>query len=297
MRTTRTIGLVLPPAPGDLQLNSFFISSMRGIGTCARSRDYFLLCSIARDEADERRIISGYIGGRLVDGVVLMTVRDNDHVVELINERRFPCAVIGRPEDAESLLWVDNDNFHAMYRVVNDLLDQGHRRIAFVGTAWHENYTKDRYQGYLMAIHNRGLTLNPELVPISPERAAGLEVPAAGLPAHNSEEIGYAAMSSLLDAQKPDAVVATDDLLAFGVLRAADERGLTEIAVAGFNNSVRAAYQRPSLTSVEIHPEELGYQAAHLLIASLQGDPQQLNHRIIETSVIHRDTTMLRERR
>ncbi|HUX11626.1 MAG TPA: hypothetical protein VMW87_01285, partial [Spirochaetia bacterium] len=139
-------------------------------GTCARSREYLLLCSIARDEADERCIISDFIRGRLVDGVVLMSVRDDDHLIEGSNERPFPCAVIGRPENAESLLWVDNDNFQAMYRLVNDLLDQGHRRIAFVGAAWHENYTKDRYEGFRMAIHNRGLTLSPELVSVSPEK-------------------------------------------------------------------------------------------------------------------------------
>ncbi|HUX13087.1 MAG TPA: substrate-binding domain-containing protein, partial [Spirochaetia bacterium] len=125
----------------------------------------------------------------------------------------------------------------------------------------------------------------------------GLGVPAVGVPAPNSDWLGYAAMNTILDAGKPDAVVATDDLLAFGVLRAADERGFTDIAVAGFNNSVRAAYQRPALTSVEIRPEELGYQAAHLLIASLAGDPQASNHRVIETSVIHRDITLLRRRR
>jgi DNA-binding LacI/PurR family transcriptional regulator len=97
-------------------------------------------------------------------------------------------------------------------------------------------------------------------------------------------------MKEILRQVIPEAVVATDDFLAFGSLQALQEQELSQVPVYGFNNSIRARYQRPSLASVDIHPEELGYHAARLLIESIQNPQLEAKHQIVATSLIHRET-------
>ena len=98
-------------------------------------------------------------------------------------------------------------------------------------------------------------------------------------------------MQALLKHRTPDAVVTTDDYIAFGVLDALSEAGLDDIAVVGFNNTLRGRYQTPTLTSVDVNPAELGGGAAALLIDKITGRDGAGDHRIIDTVLIERDST------
>ena len=91
--------------------------------------------------------------------------------------------------------------------------------------------------------------------------------------------------------QLPDAVVATDDHIAFGVLDALGERGLDDVAVVGFNNTLRGRYQSPALTSVDVNPSELGAEAAALLIDTVRGVEGLPDHRIVKTMLIERESS------
>ena len=88
----------------------------------------------------------------------------------------------------------------------------------------------------------------------------------------------------------PHAVVTTDDLLGFGALKYSREHQLN-VKVTGFNNIPLSEYQTPPLTSVDIKAEDLGYNAAKLLIRSLEGFENTVNHYIVGTELIEREST------
>ncbi len=67
-----------------------------------------------------------------------------------------------------------------------------------------------------------------------------------------SENGGEATMQTILKCRRPDAVIVTDDYIAFGVIKALAEAGVNDIAVVGFNNTLRGRYQSPTLTSTSI---------------------------------------------
>jgi LacI family transcriptional regulator len=169
---------------------------------------------------------------------------------------------------------VDNDNFHAVYNVVNLLVDRGARSVAFVGGPETFSVTRDRLSGYRQALSIRGLK--------DDQVGFGLDFSEAG---------GRETMRTLLKAGMPDAVVTTDDYIAFGVMEALKEAGLGEIAVVGFNNTLRGRYQSPALTSVDVRPSDLGAQAAGLLIDKIMGIEVLSDHRIVDTVLIERDST------
>jgi DNA-binding LacI/PurR family transcriptional regulator len=274
--TTGNLGLILPNSKDDLFLNPFFIEAMRGIGIESQSRGYNLMFSFSNNEDEEVGFITHYIQSRWVDGIILLTSRENDVCIEYLMEKRFPFVVVGRPEDTEGVNWVDNDNIHAVEEVTRLLFHRGCRRPAFLGGPGSFTFTRDRLSGYRRALETRGLPENDLLVELVSDF---------------SEEAGLEGMRRILERDRPDGVVAADDYLGFGAIRALKEADLGGTAVIGFNNTLRGRYQSPSLTSVDVNPLELGRNATEILINDIHNGASTPKHRIVETYIIERETT------
>ncbi|EOD00786.1 LacI family DNA-binding transcriptional regulator [Caldisalinibacter kiritimatiensis] len=274
-KSTKTLGIILPNTSEDLFMNPFFIQAMRGISVYGQKKGYYIMYSYSNNEEEEVDFISKYINSKWVDGIILLTARQNDRCISYLKEVNHPFVVIGRPENTEEILWVDNDNFKAMYDVVTHLIEKGHRNIAFIGGPHSLNVTKDRFEGYKMALQARGINIDEHMISET----------------DFSEDRGYDAMKKILEQKIPDAVVTTDDLIAFGALKAIKEMDEKKIAVVGFNNTLLAAYQSPTLTSVDIKTERLGYRAAQLLIDKIENKETKVNHYIVETELIEREST------
>lgn len=274
-KTTKTIGLILPNSDEDLFVNPFFTQVMRGISLYAQKKGYYIMYSYSRSQDDEVNFIKNFINSKWVDGFILTTARKDDKCISYLKSIEHPFVVIGKPENPEGTLWVDNDNFHAMYSVVNNLVQKGKRSIAFIGGAMELNVTRNRLEGYKTALVNCGINVDDELIE----------------EADFSEITGYKSMEKILAKKHPTAVVTTDDLLAFGVLQVLKDKGIDDISVVGFNNTQLAAYQTPSLSSVDINAEDLGYYASKLLINKLENIKENINSYIIDTELIERESS------
>ncbi len=272
---THTLGLILPSEGDDLFKNPFFIQVMTGISVYAQKKGYYIMYAFSKNENEEVNFIKNYTNSRLVDGIILLTSRANDKCIKFLNKISYPFVVVGRPENTENTLWVDNDNFQAMYKVVNTLIMKGHRSIAFIGGPKDWNMSKDRLDGYKRAFQVHGINFNDNLIAQENDF---------------TEECGMEGMRKILDFTMPSAVVTTDDLLAFGANAVLEEKKIKDISLVGFNNTPLAAYQTPSLSSVDINANKLGYYAAKLLIDKLKDSSITDNHYIIETNLIERDS-------
>ncbi|MFW5776467.1 MAG: LacI family DNA-binding transcriptional regulator [Spirochaetota bacterium] len=272
----KSLGVLLPHSSDDLLLHPFFPLVMRGVSLHAQSRGYVTTYGFSGEMPDRLRLLEQFVATASVRGIVLLAAYQEDPCVDYLLGEHVPFVVIGRPEHAGDVLWVDNDNFHAMYDVVNRLIQAGCRRIAFLGGAENLNVTHDRLEGYRMALGNRGIGPDARLV-----RYAG------GF----SESDGYRAMVELLAPARPDGVVATDDLLALGALKALSDSGLGQLPCVGFNNCREAREHVPSLSSVEIRPEELGRHAARLVIERMETGTASEDHVIVPTLFVGRETT------
>ena len=274
-KTTKTIGLVLPNTDEDLFVNPFFIQIMRGISHYAQKKGYFIMYTYSNNEDQEVEYIASLINSRRVDGIILPVVRKNDKCVAYLKEADYPFVVIGKPENTEGVLWVDNDNFHAMYSVVNYLIQKGERKIAFIGGPSTLNVTINRLEGYMKAMDNIGEKIDENMIQA----------------AEFTENSGYDAMKRILIKGIPTAVVTTDDLIAFGASKAVSELSDQHISIIGFNNTPLAAFRNPTLSSVDINSEELGYFAVKLLINKLENEKEYINNYIVKTKLVEREST------
>lgn len=274
-KATRVIGIVLPNEAEDLFKNPFFIQVMTGISTYSQKSGYYIMYTFCTSEEEELSSVQNYINSNLVDGIILTLARVEDKCIKYLQEIEFPFVVIGRPEDTTNVLWVDNDNFQAMYNVVSKLFIKGYKEIAYIGAKKELNVSKDRLDGYKQVHKIHGIAIDENLI---------VEVE------DFKESLGYNAMDQILRVKKPGALVVTDDLLAFGANTYLNEKGINDISIIGFNNTPLAEYQRPSLTSVDINAKELGYYAAKLLVDKLTDNIKD-RHYIIETNLVEREST------
>lgn len=274
-KSTKTLGLLLPGAEDDLLINPFFVQAMRGICSYAKKRGYYILLAHAEKNEDETEVLNKLIGSKWVDGIILTTVKDNDSRIVFLKKRAHPFVVIGKPDDEEHTLWVDNDNVNAMFNIVDMLIKKGHRTIGFVGGADEFKVTKNRLLGYLKALRSNNIETDLNLV----------------YEKDYTEEAAYEATMEIINYKIPDAIVTTDDLIAFGVQRALIERDLKDIAHVGFNNTSLSQYKSPSISSVDINAEKLGMFAVKLLIGKIEGENLETNSYIIDTKFIERDST------
>ena len=273
--STKTIGLIIPSKDENLFKNPFFIQAMRGISLYAQKKNYKIMFNYSGNPQEELQFIRDFVNAKWVDGIVLLTAYENDMCIDYLSQELFPFVVIGRPYNVNDIMWVDNDNFQATYHLVNTLIQKGCQEIGFIGGPQNYVFSKDRLEGFRRALELRNICYHPEMI-VEMEDF--------------TEIFGYEGMKLICEAAIPQAVVTTDDLLAIGVLKYINEKNLS-VKVTGFNNIPLSEYQTPSLSTVDIRAEELGYQAARLLIEKLEGVELTVNHCIVSTDWIERDST------
>ena len=87
------------------------MQAMKGMSRYAQSNKYYIAYAFSEDEKAESEYISDFISSNLVDGVCILRARSEDKSIQYLKDVGFPFVVIGRPEESEGTLWVDNDNF------------------------------------------------------------------------------------------------------------------------------------------------------------------------------------------
>ena len=272
---SRILGVVLPNEAQDLLTNTFFLQAMKGMSKYAQNKRYYITYAFSEDEKTELEYINNFITSNLVDGICLLRARTNDESIKYLTDTEFPFVVIGRPEESEELLWVDNDNFQATYNLVNELIKKGHKNIAFLGAKKEWNVTKDRFKGFKVACEINGISIQDKNVVMMNDF---------------NEKEGINGTIKLLESITPTAIIVEDDILAFGTLKVLKERNITNVEVVGFNNNPLDEFQTPSLSSVDINAAELGYYAAKILIDFLENNQITINHYIIDSKLVKRES-------
>lgn len=188
-----------------------------------------------------------------------MTSRVNDKAIKYLREINFPFCVIGSPLDDKQIFnHVDNDNITASYELTKHLIDEGKKKIAIIAGDKNLIATVHRIKGYEKALIETQCKLDENLI----------------YTGDFDEKTGYTYAKYLFDNKiNPDAILATDDLVAFGVVRYLLEKDIKipdEVAVASFNNSILSRQFQIPITSVDIHADTLGEEAVKILIEYMQ---------------------------
>ncbi len=274
--TANAIGILIPPGTDEFFVNPFFPEMMSGISEMAQRHGFDIVLSTSA--RDEEMVLESMMHGGRVDGVLLLRSRNQDPSIQSVIENGFPAVLLGRPADDVPISYVNNDNVTAAYEATMHLIRLGHKRIGFLGGAKNLVVTADRMEGYKKALLESGVEWDERM----------------NVSSFLLEQGGYLGMMRLLAlSDRPTAILAADDVLAFGAMRAAAELGYRipeELAIVGFNDIRLAELANPSLTSVRVFMQELGKEAGRLLIGQIEGELEAPEHKIVPTSLVIRNS-------
>jgi DNA-binding LacI/PurR family transcriptional regulator len=257
LNASRTVGYRIEPvARGALaSIHDRFLHALAEAGSQA---DLHFLVYTAESAAGEIAAAQRLRGSGSADAFVLYDIAADDPRPAAFLDLEIPFVTFGHTGgDTDGRHpWVDVDNEAGVGMVVDHLVQQGHRRIAFLGWPSGSTIGDRRAGGWQAAVERHGLaTARGTFDARCEDTAAAAAERAYGL-------LGLA--------EPPTAFVAATDTLAVGVLRGCQRRGVEpgrDVAVVGFDDTPTAAALE--LSSVRQPIESVGRQ----LIAALFDGP------------------------
>lgn len=191
---------------------------------------------------------------------ILVTPQDHIKFAQLIMEAKFPMVLVDHCPAGIDCPSVQFDCFHAGCTVTDHLLKTGASRIGFLTNNGLRLSGRNRHQGYVWAMRENGLQPDPELVSFESNSHPNFDDPF-----REPTEIAKAYLKRV-NVTKLDAVVCSNDVLAIGLLRAADELGFKvpeDFRVAGIDDLRLSA--ELGLTTYRPPFEALGIRAFEML--------------------------------
>lgn len=213
-------------------------------------------------ERDRRDIINRVLASQLTAGLLAVYPgRASAHLTELYRQG-LPVVVIDDQQEQHTP-WVRADNLTGAYSAVRHLIGLGHRRVAHIQGPAEYLASADRHAGYLRALGEAGIDPDPQLI------LEGDFLPPSGLACANR-------LFALPPEQRPTAIFAATDQMAYGVLQAAEQHGLAvprDVALVGFDDDAPSAHVHPPLTTIRQPYAEMGERGIQLLLSMLAESP------------------------
>lgn len=264
--------------------NPVYVEMMRGIHDVIAPHGYRVVIMTTGDTAASAAELVRSLGSGFVDGMIITPLRTDDRLIAEIQRSPVPVVVIGRAMSGHGLSSVSTDSAAGIGEAVRHVYARGRRRIGFLNGPVDTTPGASRQRGFDAAVAAEGVTADH----VETEIADDFTV-AAGL---------AAARRLFARAPRPaeqlDAVVAANDLLAIGAVRAARELGLSvpgDIAMTGMDDTELGRVFLPSLTSVSLGSAERGRAAAELMLGLTDDPDQAAQHLDVGPELIAREST------
>jgi DNA-binding LacI/PurR family transcriptional regulator len=242
----------------------FYLELLRVIERELEQEDYDLLLPSRPytafgpvDDPETSYILN--LQSRGVAGVITMALNSNDPRIQGLCRSSLPAVFIDSIFQGEKTTYVKSDYREAARDATEYLLSLGHRRVAFFTGDPTAVIGTERLMGYQQAMAAAGLLIDPSLV-----RQSGWE----------TRDAYQAALSFLSERREFTAIVASSDMMAFGILRALRQYRLRvpeDVSVIGFDGINLGAESDPPLTTIVQDKQALGQGAVSRLIQMIQG--------------------------
>lgn len=277
----KVIGVVVPNL-----VTHYYAAVLDGIEDEARRAGYSVISANSHEDfEDERQAIDNFIGLH-VEGIIAclaQTTTDYSHFEE-ISDMGIPLVFFGRTCLTDRFSCVTANGDEAAQMATQHLIDTGSRRIAFIGGPNHLDMVRRRKHGYLEALRENKMEIDRDMVVCD----------------KIDYEVALHAVEKLLDSpNRPDAILAFNDIITFAAFTAIKNKGLNipdDVALIGFTDDVHAAYVTPRMSAIEDQSREMGIKACQLLLKSIGGDTK-VNKEIVPQQLVIRETSAKNEKK
>ncbi|SOH95014.1 LacI family transcriptional regulator [Monaibacterium marinum] len=257
---TKSLGLVIQLSDHDAQ-RPFLAEFLAGLSQGASQEGWTLTIAASDSQDAALETFRSMISDRKADGFILPRTLSKDPRVELLRAADVPFVLFGRADDPTGCAWFDVLGEDAMHDAVRHLAALGHRRIGFINGGMQYTYAPLRRDGFLSAMAQEGLPIDPahmceDAVTIGQGEVAALEILSSETP--------------------PTAIICAVDMSALGVYRAAAGQGLSigrDLSVIAYDGTPDGSYLTPPLSTFSVDFTQAGKRLSALLIRRIMGEP------------------------
>lgn len=279
VKKTNNIGVLAP----DIS-NPFFADIVKGVESVAKEKGcQFFLCNTNGDVEVERNAL-GAFESQNVDGIINIAPRMEDG--ELFASVGLPHVVVDRPVDTPGLMGcVCSNNDTGCRQLAQHFLEMGHSRFAcLAGPLDNVPNARARLDGYRDELLRAGVSKRDIAVYVG----------------EFCFEDGYSFMGKMLSRKSvPTAVFVSSDLMAWGALECAKERGVRipqDMAIAGFDNVYFSTLVSPALTTIDAPKFKCGVLAFGMLHDLMSGNEGIARQVTMDTRLVVRGSTIFLHR-
>src|SRR5690606_11491200 len=155
-KKTKVIGVILPTIQTETPSRI-----VTGVGKELSKNGYQIL--LANTNLDKQKEVDylDLLRLRQVDGIILIATNTEPKLMEKIKEIKVPVVIVG--QEAEDMMYVTYDDYHAAFDLTSLFIERGHQNIAFIGVDETDRAVGHlRKKGFLDAMESNGLMVEPE---------------------------------------------------------------------------------------------------------------------------------------
>lgn len=275
---TATWGLLLEDVA-----NPFSAMVHRGVEEIAREHDVAVIAaSLDEDPEREHEVVAAF-SSRRVDGLIIAPTASEHAFLQREIRSGIAIVFVDRPPLGVDVDSVTTDNREAAAQATAHLIYAGHTSIGFVGDFASISTANERYLGYLDAMAEAGVRVNPTHVVHD---------------VHDEETAARAVTCMLAEDDAPTALFTAQNLITMGAVRALRSLGRQQdIALVGFDDFTMADLLDPAITVMAQDSRQIGRLAATLLLARIADPGAPIATHVVPSRLIERGSGEIPPRR
>ncbi|SNY15726.1 transcriptional regulator, LacI family [Orenia metallireducens] len=264
----------------NLALNHFYSYVMEGVEVVLKDYNYHLFFKTITEE-DTIADISNWIDEKEIAGLIFAGYEIDKDLILSVKKKGVPVVLVDNDLWDENIDCVVNDNVNGSRKIINHLIELGHKKIAFLSGPLSHVSLDERYIGYKQSLKQAGIEKEDDFIVFCE-------------PSFEIED-GYEATKEMFAKAevKPTAIFGANDKLAIGAMKAVQELGYSvpkDISIVGFDDIDMSEHLVPSLATVRIFKKEMGQMAAKRLYELINGVAVNPIKLVISVETIIRDS-------
>ncbi|MCM3217054.1 LacI family DNA-binding transcriptional regulator [Niallia taxi] len=266
------LGIVIPERfTGTTQ--SFYLQFYQMLTKILDGYHYSGILYILGQEDEDQLILPRIYNEKKVDGFIILGQIGNEYVKE-IQKIDSPVIFLDFYTDQNEIDSVLTDNFFGGYEITNYLVENGHKKIAYVGNIYATSSIQDRFLGYYKSLLEHRIELRQDYI------------------IYDRDERGKY-IDIVFPDDMPTAFVCNNDEIAYNLINNLQKNGYQvpeDCSVVGFDNSIFAALTEPLLTTVEVNIKEMSKAAVKIIMEKLHNPNEKYGRTLINGKIIHRNS-------
>lgn len=276
---TGNIGVIIPEGYYGGTI-SFYGRLYEKVVRALYNNHYYGILELLTKEDEEAGNIPKVMQDGKVDGLILLGQMDKNYINKMVQQENLPMFFLDTYVPFMEFDTVISDGYYGMYQLTNYLIEQGHRKIGFVGSVNATSSIADRYWGYRRSLRENHI-----------EYKSDWEIP-------DRSEVGRVFEKILENPGEMDAYVCNCDHTAYIVIRNLEEAGYRvpeDISVVGFDDFLPLGMEEKKITSYEVDIERMASTCVKSLIRKIKHKKYVSGIQIITGKIVQKETVKKRK--